>query len=371
VTAPRVWYAPAALDEAARRAFADIVPYCVAGAAEHRVTAGRRPVVSFVAADPEHVERLLTKAYERVAGPVAVPRTVFDRWDAPAVAQPGAVDTHPVGPGLLVGGPVFARLVRTLDAVFLGLALRAGAVEHSVPALLTWDTLDRAGYPRTFPQHLTTCGVVGDDLEALDRFAAADPTDRAAHVRLAPVCLAPAVCLHLFRRYAGTALDAPFVATATGSCGRYEAASGGSRTRLWSYTMREIVYVGDAPGAERFRRSMLEALEGLAGALGLPCRLVTANDPFFTADRPQRTVYQGRFDVKYELCGRLAADGASLAVASVNIHDQHFGDAFDIRWPDGAPAHSVCLGFGLDRWAHWVHGYAGDDPARWPAPLRA
>jgi hypothetical protein len=44
--------APCLSDEAGRRAFADIVPYCVAGANEYRVTAGRKPLISFTAADP-------------------------------------------------------------------------------------------------------------------------------------------------------------------------------------------------------------------------------------------------------------------------------------------------------------------------------
>jgi hypothetical protein len=304
------------------------------------------------------------------------PRTVFDRWDAPATVHGSAVDTHLIGPGLLVGGPVIARLMRALDRVFLDLAVAAGAVEHTVPALVTWETLDRAGYLRTFPQHVTACGVVGDDLEALDRFAGRPGRRvRGRRVAGARVRRPPSACTCS----RGTPVRA--AGAVPGHRVRYLRPVRGrppaGRVRLWSLRCGRSC-TGDATGAERFRAAMLEALARLANAVGLPCRLVTANDPFFTADRPQLTGYQRRFDVKYELCGRLAGDGlrpavrrhrggSSLAVGSLNIHQQHFGDAFGIGLPDGTPAYSACLGFGLERWAQWVHAPATTCPLARPA----
>jgi seryl-tRNA synthetase len=175
------------------------------------------------------------------------------------------------------------------------------------------------------------------------------------------------VCLHLFAAAADRRLDTPFVATARQSCGRHEAAA--STTRLWSFTMREIVYIGDAAGALAFRDEVLLATQDLAQEIGLPCRLVPAADPFFTRLRGDLTRYQDSFDLKYELVGRMPGEADPVAITSINLHQQHFGKGFAIYSSDGRAAASACIGFGLDRWAHWLNAYLGNDPAGWPPAL--
>ncbi|WP_405677534.1 hypothetical protein OG292_23955 [Streptomyces sp. NBC_01511] len=382
----RTWLSPRGLDPAARRAFGDMIPYCLPGVAQHVVTAGAKPAVLYTATDAEHGDRvdlLLEEALRRTAGPRSTTdrspdpdgagtNVLLDQWELPGPSrEPYRPDLRAVGEGLFVAGPGLARLAAALEGAVLGLASEVAAADFLVPHLVSWPTLERAGYAHNFPQHVTACQVVGPDLDALDRFAAAtDRETRAAELRTADVCVSPAVCLHLFAGLADSTLPEPFVATARGACGRYEAGAAGASTRLWSFSMRELVYVGDREGAERFRDTMLVRLSELARSLALPCRIESATDPFFTSDRSDMTGFQEKFEVKYELRGRLADDGSAVAVSSLNCHDQHFGAAFGIRLPDGSPAHSVCVGFGLDRWAQWLYGWLGDDPESWPEPLR-
>jgi seryl-tRNA synthetase len=363
------------LGPSARRAFGDILPYCLAGVDEYRVTAGSMPAVSFVVPDEGRAARIessLAEAFRRAVGADGVAeRVLLDMWDEPAVHRGAGRDVQPVGRGLVVGGPLLARIIRALDGVALDIAARAGAVEHAVPHLVDWSTVERAGYLGNFPQHLTACSVVDTDLGALDRFAAtADRSARRAELVGTDACVAPAVCLHLYARLASSTLPEPTVATVRSGCARYEAAAGDSTTRLWSFTMREIVYLGTADGALRFRDTMVQELSELAQALGLPARLLSASDPFFTADRPDMTAYQSRFDVKHELCARMADDGQPVAVSSVNYHGDHFGAGFGIATADGV-ASSACVGFGLERWAQWLADWLGDDTETWPDPLRA
>lgn len=332
----------------------------------------------FTAPDDAHaarVEQLLTEAFGRVGDTDdGEPAVRFDQWDrsVPPHDSAGDSDVREVGPGLFTAGPATARLTRALDELFQATATDAGAVDYAVPHLVSGATLERAGYPRSFPQHLTACGTVGPDLQALDRFAAASgPEGRQAELQVQDVYLAPAVCLHVFAMLADTTVTSPQLVTARGVCGRYEAGAGWSRQRRWSFSMREIVFVGRPGEAEEFRETMVDTLAALASDLGLPCRVVAANDPFFTRDRPQMTRYQRAFEVKHELVARMAGGcDEPVAVASVNLHQQHFGDGFGIALPGGSPAHSVCVGFGLERWAEWVGGYLGGDPERWPPLLR-
>ena len=81
--------------------------------------------------------------------------------------------------------------------------------------------------------------------------------------------------------------------------------------------------------------------------LDLSATLEVATDPFHTADRGKLALQRLRA-LKYEL--RMPLAGATIAVASFNYHEDHFGRAFGIALPDGFPAHTTCVAFGIERW---------------------
>jgi hypothetical protein len=381
-----MWIAPALLPPESRRDFGDRLAYCVpdgdgtrAGdlVCEH----GTDTVVRYRAAPAaaERVRALLHLAYQRALTGRAPTRQVLADTTSPSTGTPleshaesGPADSLRVGPGLRVARSGHAVLVRALDELFLDLALELGATEFTVPGLVAWSTLERAEYARNYPQHLTSCAVVRHDLEALDRFAdARGAEERAAELEPAPVALAPSVCLNVFAALADSSPRLPLLVTARGTCARYEAGSADSPTRLWTFSMRELICLGDQATVRRFRDESARLFGRLAADLGLPARVVTANDPFFTHEAPELTAFQSAFALKHELCALPAGGGPELAVASVNLHNQHFGTSLGIRGADGAPVSSACVGFGLERWAHWIAGYRGTDPAGWPPALRA
>ncbi|MEU9094400.1 hypothetical protein ACIOEW_38350 [Streptomyces sp. NPDC087901] len=369
------WQAPTPLAPSQRRVFEDLLSYCLPGDGRFWLEHTEPGVkVRYVAAPGHSTEAtavLLDEAHARAALETARAPHVLYEFDGPSGSGAPPSDATWVGPGLRVGGTQLARLVRALDTLLLGLADEVGAMERLVPHLVSWETLRRTGYTRNFPQHLTACAVVREDLRALDRLAQApDVVAAAAELTPAPVALAPAVCMNLFAGLADGTLPAPITLTARGMCGRYEAGAQAVATRLWSFDMRELVFVGDAAGAKSFRDTMLNAVADLARDVGLPSTLTTASDPFFTSERADLLGYQSALSLKHELRG-LPADGSSaVAVTSVNLHKQHFGVEFGITLPDGTPAHSACVGFGLDRWAEWIHGHLGGDPDNWPDVLR-
>ncbi|MEU6222472.1 hypothetical protein [Streptomyces sp. NPDC047042] len=370
------WRAPAPLAPSQRRTFEDLLPYCLPGdggfSLEHTEPGATVRYLAKPGHSTEVTAGLLDEAHARAALETARPPHVLHEFDGPAGSGAPGSDATWVGTGLRVGGSELARLVRALDTVLLGLADDVGAAERLVPHLVSWETLRRTGYTRNFPQHLTTCAVVREDLRSLDRFAGApDPVAAAAELTPAPVALAPAVCMNLFAGLADGALPAPTVLTARGMCGRYEVGARAVATRLWSFDMRELVYVGNAAGARSFRDAMLDAVTDLARDVGLPSTLTTASDPFFTSERADLLGYQSALSLKHELRGQSADGSPAVAVTSVNLHRQHFGLEFGITLPDGTPAHSACVGFGLDRWAEWIHGHLGGDPDGWPEVLRA
>jgi seryl-tRNA synthetase len=74
--------------------------------------------------------------------------------------------------------------------------------------------------------------------------------------------------------------------------------------------------------------------------------------------------------LKYEL--RLAsAEGRTVAAASFNHHQDHFGKAFSIRQQNGDTAHSGCVAFGWERWVIAFVAQHGLDEESWPLSVRA
>jgi len=369
----RRWTAGTELSVQELRTFAELLPYCVPRPLPDGTWLGSRPSVSYAAGASEsaHIMALLDEAIRRSRDIRSrSPQVRMDLWELRGSAPSATTaDISEVGPGLIVSGTRLARLMRAVDRLALELGIAAGATELAVPHLVSTPTVDQAGYAEAFPQHLTGCCVVRHDLKALDRYAAGSAEERLAELEPADVNLAPAVCLNILASMSGDSLAEGVTCTALGACGRYEATATDS-TRLWSFTMREVVYVGNERGALRFREDMLDALECVARDLQLPCRLGSAVDPFFTGARQELAAFQTEFVVKHELLGRMAVDDAPVAISSVNAHGQHFGLGFGIRLKDGSPAHSACVGFGLERWAQWLSSHLPCDEAAWPSTLR-
>jgi hypothetical protein len=57
---------------------------------------------------------------------------------------------------------------------------------------------------------------------------------------------------------------------------------------------------------------------------------------------------------------------STLAVGSYNYHQDFFGRNLDITLPDGSPAHTGCVAFGLERIAFAFLAQFGLDPSHWP-----
>lgn len=255
-------------------------------------------------------------------------------------------------PGVLgMRGPVLDAFRRIREAV-AGLALRETREEWRPPPAVSLETLRRARYFSSFPQWLTVASHLSDDPAALERVArASDPADAVARAQAPPAAaLPPAVCYHVYDALRDTTLEADArLLTAEGTCWRHEGEAMRPLERGWAFTMREVVCLGDGDTVEAFRERLLERALELADALGLEARVEEATDPFFAPTARGKALLQGVKGLKRELL-LPAGDGRWTAAASFNHHETFFGDAFGIRLASGAPAHTGCAAFGLERW---------------------
>jgi seryl-tRNA synthetase len=254
-------------------------------------------------------------------------------------------------PGLVgLRGDALATL-RTLEARIAASCAAESPDEWRVPAAIPLGVLERARYFASFPQWLTLASHLTDDEAALERVAASAAPARAAaeHVVPAETALPPAVCYHVYAALADTTVAAPRIVTAQGCCWRHEGDRVEPLARGWAFTMREIVCIGSEADCASFRERGIRIAQALAGELALDHTLTAAEDPFFAPTARGRALLQRLKALKHEL--RLSVgDGETVAAASFNLHERFFGEAFDIRLPDGQPAHTACVAFGLERW---------------------
>ena len=74
--------------------------------------------------------------------------------------------------------------------------------------------------------------------------------------------------------------------------------------------------------------------------------------------------------LKLEIVVPIASEERPTPIISLNYHEDHFGTAFGIVTADGRPAHTSCVGFGLERMALALFRRHGFDRPAWPAAVR-
>jgi hypothetical protein len=259
-----------------------------------------------------------------------------------------------------LSGPLL-RLAQQLDAAFAEIASAWDAEPERHPSSLPASVLLTAGYLRSFPHQATFAAGIAP--AALGAFAADPGQDPRPMLGAATEVLTPAACYHLYPARSGQALTGPLYLTTVNTCYRREREYVPLR-RQWSFTMREIVCVGTAAEAAAFAAKAMAVAGLVTELMGLPADWQQATDPFFRPDQNPAYLLQKLSPVKQELTY------GDLAIASVNQHHEHFGEAFGITAAtvtgDLAPAHSACLAFGIERWLFALTDAFGGEPAGWP-----
>jgi seryl-tRNA synthetase len=244
-------------------------------------------------------------------------------------------------------GPHATALHRAIDANFASWGTHAGADAMTYPALVSVADLASLDYFDNFP-HLVSV-VAGLDPAT---FGTDGPVDGVLQDgAVTPDALAPAelalpsaTCYSSYLALRGAELgEEPVRITTVATCFRREKQYEGLR-RLLGFTMREIVCIGSREAVLDHLGTFKQRISRFIGQLGLPFDVDLAQDPFFDPNGA-RSKMQKLFPVKEEFLFR-----GNLAIASVNFHRNFFGERCAIRLPDGSPAFTGCVAFGIERW---------------------
>ncbi len=240
---------------------------------------------------------------------------------------------------------------------------------RTFPPVMPTPALERTGYVHSFPHLIGSVdsflGGERGHLELLEMVE--NGGDWAATLTPSGVALCSAVCHPLYPTCPSPLPPGGQRYGLLGYVFRHEPSE--DPARLQSFRQYEYVYVGEPENAVEHRDLWLDRAEALLESLGIEARRVIAHDPFFGRAGRLLTANQEAGKQKIELLAATGTDG-TRAVASGNIHLDHFAEAFGIVDSAGAVAHSACIGFGLERITLALLHVHGLDPAAWPEVIR-
>ncbi|HQZ33481.1 MAG TPA: amino acid--[acyl-carrier-protein] ligase [Ilumatobacteraceae bacterium] len=264
----------------------------------------------------------------------------------------------------------FEKVIAGLKRAVRAAGLAEHAVELEFPPLLPKKTFDSIGYLRNFPQ---LCGAVfsfrGGEPEYASLLKTLDGGEPYAHhLSQSDLALTPACCYPVYPTLQNQVLAEAQVFETSQYCFRHEPSQ--DPMRLQAFRMIEHIRVGTPDDVLDWRELWLERTPALLTDLGLQVGSDVANDAFFGRAGRLLSMSQREQQLKIEFLIPVFGDEHPTACASINYHQDHFGELFEIRTPSGELAHSSCVGFGLERCTVALFAEHGMSIDSWPAAVR-
>jgi len=275
-------------------------------------------------------------------------------------------------PGVFGHGAVFERLRHQLAARIRRDTAALGAEHMHFPPVLPRQLVEGSGYLDSFPQLAGTIFAFdGNERDAIEqRGLIAAGRDWSKHQRMTDLMLVPAAC---YPAYPVIAARGPLPAGGAfldlgGSwVFRHEPSQDPARRQI--FHQHEIVRIGAPDAVEAWRGEWADRGLALMRALGLEATVEDANDPFFGHGGKMLAASQREQHLKLELLVPIAGEQPT-AVASFNLHREHFAEVAGLVFADGGPVHTACTGFGHERIVLALLRAHGLDPDTWPQTVR-
>jgi seryl-tRNA synthetase len=240
------------------------------------------------------------------------------------------------------------------------------------PPVVSRAMIEKSGYLKSFPHLLgCVCSLEGDEREigaALDRYAAGE--DWTGALKIADLVLSPAACYPVYPLAASRGPLAPDGLIFDVACDCFRREPSRDIDRFQSFRMREFVRIGTSDQVKAFRQDWMSRAMEIAEGLGLRHRVEAASDPFFGRGGVLVGRAQAEQELKFELLVPVISVEKPTACMSFNYHRDHFGQTWTMKTESGAPAHTGCIAFGMDRLAVALFATHGLDPTNWPDLVR-
>ena len=272
--------------------------------------------------------------------------------------------------GLYGRSGVFEGIIERFEAHLTRLSTPMAPEVMRFPPLMARQHYLKTEHLNNFPNLMGSIHTfAGADREHIKLIHAAESgEDWSRQLDATGSMLIPAACYPLYPTATGTLTEKGRLVDLVCFVFRHEPSS--DPARMQCFRQREFVRLGTPEQALRHRDEWLDRGESILKSVGLNVYRELANDPFFGRGGRMMAATQVEQNLKYELMIPIASNEKPTAITSCNCHRDHFGLLFDIKTADGQPAHSACIGFGLERIALALFKTHGFDPDRWPREVK-
>ncbi|UNY98313.1 hypothetical protein MQE36_14655 [Zhouia spongiae] len=263
-----------------------------------------------------------------------------------------------------------ARIMKIIGDLFK-------AEEFRYPTLIPTKVIEKCGCLDSFPQLLMFVSSLHNDLENYEKFNFEFKKEHKTnhyvknHLGNVDYCLPPTMCYHTYHQFKDSIFTNGFnkVITSKGKSFRHESRYQKTIERLWDFTIREIVFLGNQDFVTDCRQKLMKASFSLMEDLGLNGHAEIANDPFFASPEAVLKTFNQRLQtLKFELRINLNKKN-TISVASFNYHENFFSKNFNIKYDNEDYIVTGCAGFGLERLMFAYIVQHGVDESNWPIKL--
>jgi seryl-tRNA synthetase len=277
----------------------------------------------------------------------------------------------PLGvPGLYGRSGVFEGVIEKFEAMVGRIGAFSNPEVMRFPSIMSREDYNKLSHIQNFPDLMGSVHTfTGNDRDHANMLATKHKgEDWTTHLRPAETMLVPAACYPLYPTATGTLPDDGRTVDLVCFVFRHEPSH--DPARMQQFRQREFVRLGTKEQALDHRNDWLRRGHEILQSVGLDVKKELANDPFFGRGGKIMAATQLEQDLKYELTIPIASPEKPTAIASCNYHLDYFGTTFGITTPDGQPAHTACIGFGLERIALALFKTHGFDPKQWPTSVK-
>jgi len=282
------------------------------------------------------------------------------------IYRSGLVKTS--GAGLLNFNKEAVALFDYFDNLFLSFAKLLGCEEKKYPVLLPIDAYRSTGYLKTSPQYAIFCCELEENIQKIKGVGSI--TSLLKLLKEPINALSPSACFHVYDDIKDSELKSPVAITLKQNVfrneGRFNFKEFG---RLKSYTVREIVFIGNSDYVTEKLNKMRNIIIEFLQAINLSSYIISSSDAFIVPEIQKIKDIQITEKSKYEVKIKVDSEN-SLACASLNYHGISFSKPFHFNVFGAKNTVSGCIGFGLERWILAFLSQFGCELKNWPSEIK-
>lgn len=246
--------------------------------------------------------------------------------------------------GYVCFSDAYTNLLYDLDEKFKSFFSEWEYQSFTIPVMLDEEVLVKCGYFESFPDQITlACSIDQDSIPDIINGKNLDTSCIKIHKKY----LTPSACLHIYPMFDRKNITKNTVITTYGRVFRSENSDYDNMTRLWDFSVRELVFIGSQNFVKESLEKMKQRALLFAKKIANEARIEVAHDHFYKNYRNDiKTRIQLRNEQKFELL--IPISGKDVSVASFNYHGCHFSVPF--QFDQNQKIVSGCVGFGMERW---------------------